>query len=81
MMSISSLTNHLLDAGADIVKIAIDSGGTFGRQMPIFSPEAAAGIEGARQVGRAQPRCRRRRHRSHGRGALPDALTDIDAIW
>jgi imidazolonepropionase-like amidohydrolase len=39
-----SQTNRLLDAGADIIKIAIDSGGTFGRQIPILSPEEAAAI-------------------------------------
>jgi len=37
-------TNRLLDAGADIIKIAIDSGGSFGRQIPILSPEEAAAI-------------------------------------
>jgi len=39
-----SQTNRLLDTGADIIKIAIDSGGTFGRQIPILSPEEAAAI-------------------------------------
>ena len=39
-----SQTNGLLDAGADIVKIALDSGGSFGRQIPILSPAEAAAI-------------------------------------
>jgi len=37
-------TNRLLDAGADIIKIALDSGGVFGRQIPILSPAEAAAI-------------------------------------
>jgi imidazolonepropionase-like amidohydrolase len=37
-------TNRLLDAGADIIKIAIDSGGSFGRQIPVLSPQEAAAI-------------------------------------
>jgi imidazolonepropionase-like amidohydrolase len=37
-----SQTNRLLDAGADIIKIAIDSGGSFGRQIPILSSQEAA---------------------------------------
>jgi imidazolonepropionase-like amidohydrolase len=39
-----SQTNWLLDAGADLIKIAIDSGGSFGRQIPILSPAEAAAI-------------------------------------
>ncbi len=39
-----SQTNRLLDAGADIIKIALDSGGSFGRQIPILSPQEAAAI-------------------------------------
>jgi imidazolonepropionase-like amidohydrolase len=37
-------TNRLLDAGADIIKIALDSGGAFGRRIPILSPAEAAAI-------------------------------------
>jgi imidazolonepropionase-like amidohydrolase len=39
-----SQTKGLLDAGADIIKIALDSGGSFGRQIPILSPQEAAAI-------------------------------------
>jgi len=39
-----SQTNRLLDAGADIIKIALDSGGSFGRRIPILSPQEAAAI-------------------------------------
>ena len=39
-----SQTNKLLDGGADIIKIALDSGGTFGRRIPILSPAEAAAI-------------------------------------
>jgi imidazolonepropionase-like amidohydrolase len=39
-----SQTNWLLDSGADIIKIALDSGGSFGRQIPILSPAEAAAI-------------------------------------
>jgi len=39
-----SQTNRLLDAGADLIKIAIDSGGSFGRQIPILSPDEAGVI-------------------------------------
>jgi imidazolonepropionase-like amidohydrolase len=36
--------NHLLDVGADVVKIALDSGGIFDRTIPVLSPEEAAAI-------------------------------------
>ncbi len=39
-----SQTKGLLDAGADLIKIAIDSGGSFGRQIPILSPAEATAI-------------------------------------
>jgi imidazolonepropionase-like amidohydrolase len=39
-----SQTNRLLDRGADLIKIAMESGGSFGRQIPILSPEEAAAI-------------------------------------
>ncbi len=40
----ASKVNHLLDAGADVVKIALESGGIFGRSIPVLSAEEAAAI-------------------------------------
>jgi imidazolonepropionase-like amidohydrolase len=34
----------LLDDGADVIKIALESGATFGREIPMLSPEEAAAI-------------------------------------
>jgi imidazolonepropionase-like amidohydrolase len=36
--------NHLLDVGADVIKIALESGGIFGRTIPVLSAEEAAAI-------------------------------------
>ena len=36
--------NRLLDEGADVVKIALDSGGSFGIEIPVLSAEEAATI-------------------------------------
>jgi imidazolonepropionase-like amidohydrolase len=36
--------NHLLDVGADVIKIALDSGGIFGRSIPVLSAEEATAI-------------------------------------
>jgi imidazolonepropionase-like amidohydrolase len=42
----------LLDDGADVVKIALESGATFGREIPMLSPaEAAAIVEVAHERG------------------------------
>jgi imidazolonepropionase-like amidohydrolase len=35
---------HLLDDGADVIKIALESGAIFGQSMPMLSPEEAAAI-------------------------------------
>jgi imidazolonepropionase-like amidohydrolase len=40
----ASKVNHLLDVGADVIKIALDSGGIFGRSIPVLSAEEAAAI-------------------------------------
>lgn len=37
-------TNKLLDRGADVIKIALDSGGSFGRNIPMLSPQQATAI-------------------------------------
>ncbi len=37
-------TNRLLDSGADVIKIALDSGGSFGRNIPVLSPEQVTAI-------------------------------------
>jgi len=36
--------NRLLDQGADVIKIALDSGAIFGRKIPVLSAEQAAAI-------------------------------------
>jgi imidazolonepropionase-like amidohydrolase len=36
--------NQLLDHGADVIKIALESGGSFGRTIPVLSPEEATAI-------------------------------------
>jgi imidazolonepropionase-like amidohydrolase len=36
--------NQLLDAGADLIKIPLESGAIFGESMPMLSPEEAAAI-------------------------------------
>ena len=64
-------TNRLLDAGADVIKIALDSGGSFGRQIPILSPQEAAAIvqtatpaaSGSRRTCCGRPTWRRPRRR------------------
>lgn len=38
------IANFLLDDGADIIKIALDSGRSFGRKIPIFSLEEAKAV-------------------------------------
>ncbi|HVN31000.1 MAG TPA: amidohydrolase family protein [Thermoanaerobaculaceae bacterium] len=47
-----SAVNHLIDQGADIIKIAIESGGDFGRSIPTLSlQEATAVVEAAHARG------------------------------
>jgi len=36
--------NQLLDSGADVIKIAMESGGSFGRNIPMLSPQQAQAI-------------------------------------
>jgi imidazolonepropionase-like amidohydrolase len=44
--------NQLLDDGADVIKIAMESGGSFGRNIPMLSPqEAQAIVEAVHQRG------------------------------
>jgi imidazolonepropionase-like amidohydrolase len=38
------MTNRLLDDGADVIKISLEAGGTFGRKIPVLSTEEAAAI-------------------------------------
>jgi imidazolonepropionase-like amidohydrolase len=40
----ASKVDHLLDVGADVIKIAMESGGVFGRSIPVLSAEEAAAI-------------------------------------
>jgi imidazolonepropionase-like amidohydrolase len=47
-----SAVNQLIDQGADIIKIALESGADFGRSIPTLSlPEAAAVVEAAHARG------------------------------